>query len=69
MTAYEKAYWPKVGDVLRGKRTGCLYDVVKHEMNTWPVVGVYTLVCRETKLQRTIADFALYRKYDVETIS
>lgn len=69
MTTYGQGYRPKVGDVLRGKRTGHLYDVVKHEMTKWPGHGIYTLSCRETLLTRTIADFALHRKYDVEKIS
>ena len=69
MTTNQNDYKPKVGDVLKGKRTGHLYDVVKYETTNWPGHGIYSLVCRETQMHRTIADFALHRKYDVVTIS
>ena len=66
MTKYINEYKVKVGDVLKGRRTGNLYDVVSHQLTTWGH-GIYSLVCRETKEDRNIADFALHRKF--ETLS
>ena len=65
MTTYGSSYKVKVGDVLKGKRTGQLYDVVNHVMTKWPGHGIYSLILRETQEHRTIADFALYRKFEV----
>jgi hypothetical protein len=38
---------------------------VNHVMTKWPGHGIYSLVSRETQEPRTIADFALYRKFEV----
>jgi len=65
MTAYGGSCKVKVGDVLKGKRTGQLYDVVNHVMTKWPGHGIYSLVSRETQEPRTIADFALHRKFEI----
>jgi hypothetical protein len=65
MTLDEKNYKVKVGDVLKGKRTGTLYDVTDYVLTKWPGHGIYSLVPRGTDEKRTIADFALHRKYDV----
>lgn len=65
MTTYGSSYKVKVGDVLKGKRTGQLYDVVNHVMTKWPGHGIYSLISREIQEHRTIADFALYRKFEV----
>lgn len=54
----------KVGDVLQGRRTGHIYDVIGYEPTTWGH-GIYSLLCRDTQEARTIADFALHRKYEV----
>jgi len=62
---YGNYYKVKVGGVLQGLRTMNVYDVIEHRMTSWPGHGIYTLLCRETKEKRTIADFALYRKYNV----
>lgn len=63
MTTYDNKV--KVGDVLKGKRTGHLYDVTAHEELSWAGHGIYSLVCRETKTPRNIADFALHHKFEV----
>lgn len=65
MTEYSKGCKVRIGDVLKGKRTGHLYDVLNFELTTWPGHGIYSLMCRETQEPRNIADFALYRKYEV----
>lgn len=63
MTTPEKSKI-KIGDVLIGKRSGQLYDVVGYEMTRWPGHGIYSLVSRETKATRTIADFATHLKFE-----
>lgn len=63
MTEYNNEVKVKVNDVLKGKRTGNLYDVVDHKATAWGH-GIYSLVCRETQQVRSIADFALYRKFE-----
>lgn len=55
----------KIGDVLKGKRTGNTYDVVDSKTSNWTGSVVYTLTCRETKEQRTIANYALHSKFNV----
>lgn len=65
MTTYGNTERVKVGDVLRGKKTGHLYDVVDILPTNWAGHGIYSLVCRETKEPRNIADFALYKKFEV----
>lgn len=54
----------KIGAVLKGKRTGNTYEVVDYKPTSWGH-GIYHLVCYETKERRTIADFAMYRKFEV----
>ncbi len=65
MTEYGNDLKIKVGDVLKGKRTGNLYDVVGYEKTNWAGHGIYSLLCKKTKEARKIADFALYRKYEI----
>lgn len=69
MTIHDKSYKVKVGDVLKGKRTGHLYDVVEYATSNWAGHGIYSLVSRDTQETRNVADFALYQRFEVQEIS
>lgn len=65
MTTHNQSDRVKVGDVLKGKKTGHLYDVVNHITTNWAGHGIYSLISRDNKESRTIADFALHQKFEV----
>lgn len=68
LTEYNQTRKIRPGDILLGRRTGAEYDVREYNETAWGH-GIYHLVNRETGEKRTIADFALYRKYEFSRIN
>lgn len=63
---YGDYYKPKVGDILRDKITDAKYKIQKLIQTNWPGHGIYTLMSLENENNEfTVADFALYEKYEV----